>query len=581
MLINSRIAPSRELHEAFAALRPWLRRSLLFTLIAGLLILAPSVYMLEVYDRVVNSRNPQTLLMLTLAVVFAFVVMQVLEWAHDEEMHAAGLQLDRRLGARVFAASFEANLRALPSSTTQPLADLRFLREFLTSPVLKAALESPVSLVFLVVIFAIHPLLGWAAGVGALVQLAIALLNNRATHAQLSAAQRSAQAAQRYADGALRNAQAVAAMGLLGDIRRRWATDQSEFLQLQAKASLGGAVFVAGAKLVQVAWASLLLGLACWLLLRDELTGGAAMLIVASILGGQMLRPLTVAVGHWRTALQAGDAWLRLAALLASVPPAAEQMALPPPRGQLQAENLVVTPPGAHQPVLRGVSFSLRPGEVLGVIGPSAAGKSCLARALVGLWPSTGGKARLDGVDLHAWNKAQLGPHIGYLPQEVELSDGTIADNIARFGPFDQARLDSVAHTVGLHEFIRALPDGWGTEVGNEGARLSGGQRQRIGLARALYAEPAFVVLDEPNASLDDAGDAALIQAIQDAKTRGATVVVVTHRVSLMPVVDKLLWLSEGAVQAFGPRDQVLAATRRATRAARPMPTAAPTEPVS
>ncbi len=556
--------PVSEMRAAVDALRPFFVRSAWFTLIAGLLVLMPSWYMLEVYDRVVNSRSHTTLLMLTILVLAAYVVMEVLEWAHASVMHDAGLALDGQVSDRIFAASFEANLKRIPGGTTQPLNDLRTVRDFLPSGVLKAILESPAAAVFLVVIFAISPLLGFAALATAIVQGVVAWINERTTQPPLSAANRSAMEAQQYADGSLRNAQVIESMGMLGDIHKRWIAKQREFLSLQAVASERAGLFAALSKFLQTVMGSMLLGLGCWLLLRDAFPGGPGMMIVASILGGRVLQPLVQIVTQWRTVVAVRDAWNRLDIMLEALPPKPKSMPLPPPRGQLIAENLIAMAPGTQVPILRGVSFGLKPGEVLAVIGPSASGKTTLARVLAGVWASAGGKARLDGVDVHTWDKTELGPHVGYLPQGVELFDGTLAENIARFGPLEKAKVENAARAVGLHDFIMGLPQGYDTEVGAEGARLSGGQRQRVGLARALYNDPVLVLLDEPNSSLDEAGDAALASAITDYKARGTTFVIITHRTSILGVVDKLLILRDGAVQAFGPRDEVMAAMQKA-----------------
>jgi ATP-binding cassette subfamily C exporter for protease/lipase len=333
-------------------------------------------------------------------------------------------------------------------------------------------------------------------------------------------------------------------------------------------ASDRAALYQSLTKFLQVVMGSLLLGLGAWLLLRNQLSGGPGMMIVGSILGGRVLQPLVTIVTQWRVAVNARDAWQRLENLLASLPAKAASMQLPPPRGQLIAENLIVAAPGSQVPILKGVTFGLMPGEVLAVIGPSASGKTTLARVLAGLWPSAGGKARLDGADIYTWDKTELGPHVGYLPQGVELFDGSVAENIARFGALEKAKVENAARAVGLHEFILGLPEGYDTDVGPEGARLSGGQRQRVGLARALYGDPVFVVLDEPNSSLDDVGDAALAQAIIQHKARGTTFVINTHRNSVLSVADKVLFLADGATRAFGPRDEVMAAVKKASQQA-------------
>ena len=568
-----------ELREAIASLRPYFVRAGWFSLVCSLLVLAPSGYMLEVYDRVVNSRSHTTLVMLTLLVLGAYVVMEVLEWARSEVMRSASVELDRKLSTRIFNAIFEANLRRLPGGTQQPLNDFRQVRDFLFSPVLLALLESPISLVMMVLLFLISPVLGWSALAFALVQTLVAWLNERSTKPPLMQANRAAIEAQQYADNTLRNAEVIESMGMLRDTHRRWLLKQRDFLGLQALASERAGGFQAISKLLQNTLSSLLLGLGCWLLLHNELHGGGGMMIVASILGGRMLAPLVQVVSQWQSVVNARDAWARLEGLLAAVPARQPGMELPKPRGALQVEQLVAGAPGSPAPILRGVQFALAPGEVLAVVGPSAAGKTTLARLLVGLWPAQGGKVRLDGADIHTWNKAELGAHLGYLPQGVELFEGTLAENIARFAEVEPVKVEAAARAVGLHEFILSLPQGYDSPVGPEGARLSGGQRQRVGLARALYGDPVFVVLDEPNSSLDEEGDAALARAIQEGKARGTTFVVMTHRTSVLAVADKMLVLRDGLQQAFGPRDEVLAALQQAQQQAQQPAAPAPRGP--
>ncbi|MES2609853.1 MAG: type I secretion system permease/ATPase [Pseudomonadota bacterium] len=559
--------PPSELRSALTSLRPYFVRAGWFSVFSSLLVLAPSGYMLEVYDRVVNTRNHTTLVMLTVLILGAYVVMEVLEWARSEVMRAASVELDRIMSGRIFGAIFEASLKRLPGASQQPLNDFRAIRDFLYSPALLAAMETPIALVMMVLLFMISPWLGWASMVFGVIQVVVAWFNERATKPPLMQANGSAIAAQQYADGALRNAEVIESMGMLRDMHQRWQHKQREFLRLQALASDRGGAFQAISKFVQTVLSSLLLGLACWLLLRNELHGGAGMMIVASILGGRMLAPLVQVVSQWQSVVNVRDAWMRLDGLLAALPGQPAGMPLPAPSGILQVEQLFASSPGGQVPILRGVAFALAPGEALAVVGPSAAGKTTLARLLIGLWPAAGGKVRLDGADVHTWNKAQLGPHVGYLPQGVELFEGTLAENIARFGEVNMVKVEAAARAVGLHEFILSLPHGYDNPVGPEGARLSGGQRQRVGLARALYGDPVFVVLDEPNSSLDEQGDAALAQAIQSAKARGTTFVIMTHRVSVLAVVDKLLVLRDGQQVAFGPRDEVLAALNEAQQA--------------
>jgi ATP-binding cassette subfamily C exporter for protease/lipase len=557
-----------ELRQAVTSLRPYFVRAAWFSVLSCLLILAPSGYMLEVYDRVVNSRNHMTLAMLTLLVLGAYMLMEILEWARAEILHEAGLKLDEKMRNRVFSAIFEANLKRIPGGSLQPLNDFRTLRDFLGSPPLLALMEAPVSLVFLALVFAISPLLGWSAVVGSVLQVFIGWLNERNTQPPLVAANRSAIAAQQYADGSLRNAQVIESMGMLRDIHRRWMGKQREFLGLQAIASDRAGGYQALTKFLQTTMGSLLLGLGAWLLLHNELNGGSGMMIIGSLLGGRVLAPLVQIVTQWRTVVNVRDAWQRLEGLLAAVPAKQASMSLPAPRGMLQVEALVAGAPNGGVAIIKNVAFSLPPGEVLAVVGPSASGKTTLARLLVGLWPAASGKVRLDGADVFTWDKSELGPYLGYLPQGVELLDGTLAENIARFGEVEPAKVKAAARAVGLHDFIMSLPQGYESPVGREGAMLSGGQRQRVALARAIYGDPVLVVLDEPNSSLDEAGDAALAAAILELKARGTTFVVMTHRTSVLAVADKMMVLRDGVMQAFGPRDDVLAALRQANEQA-------------
>ena len=577
--------PPTELQTVVLSLSPFYWRAFGFALIGALLMLVPTVYMLEVYDRVVNSRSHMTLAMLTVMVVLAYVVMEVLEWARSETLHEAGERLDKILAHRVFDSIYAGNLRRLGGATVQPMNDLRTIRDFLPSPVVGAVMESPISLVFMALLFLMSPWLGWFAVLGAVLQVGVGILNERSTTPHMMAANRSAIGAQMYADGTLRNAEVIESMGMLRHIHARWLEKQREFLGFQAKASDHAGGFQAVSKFLQTTMGSLLLGLAAWLLLGDKLAGGAGMMIMGSVLGGRMLAPLVQVVTQWRTVANVRDAWGRLDALLQQVPQREPAMPLPAPLGRLVVEQVVAGAPGRQQPgqaapaILKGVAFALQPGEVLAVVGPSASGKSTLARLLVGLWSASSGKVRLDGADVFTWDKQELGPHMGYLPQGVELLEGTLAENIARFGEVSMAKVEAAARLVGLHEFILALPKGYDSPVGRDGAMLSGGQRQRVALARALYGDPVFVVLDEPNSSLDDAGDEALASAIRALKARGTTFVLMTHRTSVLAVSDKMLILSDGTQQAFGPRDDVLAALNKAAQQAQQAGAQPPAQP--
>ena len=556
--------PPSELTMAFEPLRPTLYKAILFSLIISMLALAPTVYMLEVYDRVVNSRSDTTLAMLTILIVMCYAVMEILEKLRSSMMRAAGVKLDDGLSKRVYSAMFQGYLRRQVGGSMQALNDLRTVREFLHNPALMAIMESPIALVALALSFLISPILGVATMVGGFAQIFVAIMNERATRKPLMLANQKSSVASQMAEASLRNAQVMESRGMLDSVHDRWQKKNREFLALQSKASEGAGLWANMSKSVQLVLASFLLGLGAWLTINNEINGGPAMMIIGSVLGGRFLAPLAQLVVQWNAVVTVRESWERLDMLLSQIPAKSEVMPLPAPRGQLSVEGIVAGPPGQQATILRGIQFALNPGEVLAVIGPSAAGKTTLARLLVGLWPSLGGKVRLDGADVFTWDKSELGPYLGYLPQGVELLEGTIAENIARFGDVDMAQVEVAAKLVGVHELILAMPQAYNTPIGRDGATLSGGQRQRVGLARALYGKPVLVVLDEPNSSLDEAGDAALTQAIATLKQQGTTFVIMTHRTSVLGVVDKMLLMREGTQQAFGPRDEVLAAMQQA-----------------
>jgi len=559
--------PPSELSLALDTIRPAIVRAALFSMIISFMALAPTVYMLEVYDRVVNSRSGMTLAMLTLMIVGAYAVMEILEKVRGALLRAAGVALDEKLSKRVYDAMFQGFLKRQVGGSMQVLNDLRLIREFLPNPALLAVMEAPVALLALALIFAINPLLGWSAVVGALAQLGVAWMTEKATRKPLMEANRSAVGAQQMAESSLRNAHVMESMGMLDAVHARWNKRQQEFLAYQAQASEGAGLWTAMSKLVQQVMGSLLLGLGAWLTMNNAINGGPAMMIIGSVLGGRVLAPLSQLVAQWNGVVNVRGAWKRLEDLLAQIPAKPESMALPAPTGHLSVEGLMAGAPGQQVPIVRGVQFALRPGEVLAVVGPSASGKTTLARLLVGLWPAMGGKVRLDGADVYSWDKTELGPYVGYLPQGVELLDGSIAENIARFGEVDMVQVEAVARMVGVHDLIMNLPEGYQSPVGRDGTMLSGGQRQRVGLARALYGKPVFVVLDEPNSSLDEAGDIALANAIASLKQLGTTFVVMTHRTSVLGVADKMLIMRDGAQQAFGPRDEVLATLQQKAKA--------------
>ena len=556
-----------ELSQLIWRYLPTFKQVALFSFVISILTLAPTIFMLEVYDRVINSRNGTTLLMLLLWVLGTYLIMEWLDVVRSKLMYQVSEQFDVSLRKRLFNASFEANLKSPNSGTLQVFTDLRAVRDFIASPAISAIMDAPASILYLLIVFVISPWLGLVAMLGAIVQVIIGIQTERKTMPALSEASKAAISAQNYASGVLRNAQVVSAMGMSAPIHERWMKRQRLFLAKQAAASDIAGLNSATAKLIQLLQSSLILGLSCWLTVKGLLLGGGGMMIVASTLGGRVLAPVVQLIVQWRLVVNARDAYQRLDRFLAEVPERKSGMALPPPQGHLNVENITAGAPGSHHPIVRGVNFSIAAGETVAIIGPSAAGKTTLARLLIGLWPTFSGKVRLDGNDIHAWSKAEVGPYLGYLPQDVEIFDGTIAENIARFGDVDMEKVREAAEQVGLDDIIEAQPQGYDTRVGENGTKLSGGQRQRVGLARAIYGWPKFILLDEPNSSLDQAGEKSLIETLLALKRRGSTVVVITHRSSVFPAVDKILILRDGQLSGFGPRDEVLAALNKARQA--------------
>lgn len=552
------------LRDAFKAHAPEYRRAIYYSLVIGVLSLSSTVFMLEVYDRVVNSRSVMTLAMLIVAVVGSYIMMEMLELVRHSLLSSVAVKVDKQLRERLFDTTFEARLRQQGGGSVQVFNDFKTFRDFMSSSAVTAMLDAPMAFAFLLIVFVMSPWLGVLALIGALVQVWVAINTEQSTMPVLTKANRAAIDAQNYASGTLRNAQVIEAMGMMGNVHAKWMDKQRNFLLLQAQASDTAGTNSALSKFIQTMQGSLLLGASCWLTLKGQMLGGGGMMIVASTLGGKVLTPLVQLVAQWRTVVNARDAYQRLESLLSNFPAKEDGMSLPAPTGRLTVESVIVAPPGSQVPILKGVSFGINPGECVVLIGPSASGKTTLARVMMGLWPANSGKVRLDGADVFTWNKTELGPHMGYLPQTVELFDGTVAENVARFGDIDRAEVARVITQVGLDETIAALPFGLDTRIGEDGAMLSGGQRQRVALARAIYGAPKLLVLDEPNSSLDEAGELALMQTLAQLKAQGATVVLITHRTSVLPAADKVLMLREGVVAAFGPRDEVLAALRNA-----------------
>jgi ATP-binding cassette subfamily C protein EexD len=494
-----------------------------------------------------------------------------LELVRSRILVRVGAKLDVLLNQRLFNAVFDRTLRGLGPATAQPLNDLGNVRQFLTGNGLFAFFDAPWMPVYIAVLFVMHPLFGWLAVGGAVILTILAVANELVTHKPLGMANNIAVAAGGFVSSNLRNAEALEAMGMLRPVQNRWLEKHREMLGLQALASDRAGLLTASSKVIRLLLQSLVLGLGAYLAIEQVTTPGV--MIAAMIIAGRALAPIDQLIGSWRGFVSARTAYRRLEDLLNKVPERARRMSLPAPRGDLVVDQAVAVPPGGTTPVLKGVSFAAQAGESIGVIGPSAAGKSTLARAVLGVWPLVAGKVRIDGADVSQWNREELGPHVGYLPQDIELFDGTVSENIARFGEIKSEKVVEAAQKAGVHEMILHLPKGYDTPIGEGGAVLSGGQRQRVALARALYGDPVLVVLDEPNSNLDDQGELALVRAIRGLKSARRTVLIITHRPSVLGSVDKILVLKEGQVQAFGPRDEVMAQfARPAAVAAGPAP---------
>jgi ATP-binding cassette subfamily C exporter for protease/lipase len=531
-----------------------------FSAISNLLMLVPSLYMLQVYDRVLASRNELTLLMLTLMMLGAYMFIAGLELVRSFILVRVGAQFDMKLNKRVYTAAFEQNLKQAGGNAGQSLSDLTNLRQFLTGNALFAFFDAPWFPVYLLVIFFFEPLLGVFALTGTIVLVILAYINERVTNEPLKAANSMSIEAGSLATNNLRNAEVIESMGMLPNLIGRWFKLHSKFLQLQADASEKAGKIQAVTKFVQISLQSLVLGYGALLVLENKITPG--MMIAASILVGRALAPVQQVIGVWKSWSTTRSAYERLTNLLEANPARDAGMPLPKPEGALSVEGVTAAPPGVKNPVIRNLNFAIKPGDVLGVIGASGSGKSTLARLLVGVWPAMMGKVRLDGADIYHWNKAELGPNIGYLPQDIELFSGTVSENIARFGDLDPEKVVQAAKRAGVHDMILHFANGYDTRLGDGGAGLSGGQKQRIGLARAMYGDPSVIVLDEPNSNLDDGGEVALVQAITDLRSRGKTIVMITHRTNAIGVTTKLLLLRDGEVQMFGPTDKVLAALK-------------------
>ncbi len=532
----------------------------LFSLVINLLVLASPLYMMQIYDRVLTGRSVSTLVALTILVGSLLVIMGLLEMIRSRILVRVGARIDGALHERVYQVMIQRSLRSGENGDDGPLRDLRTVREFLSGQGPFALFDTPWVPIYLTVIFILHPLLGYVALGGAVLLFTLGITNELWTRQRLMAATTAGRLSDNLAGASQRNAEVVTAMGMQSGLRRLWQAAHRRGLHEQSVASDRAGTITATSKTIRLILQSAILGTGAALAIDQVISAGS--MIAASIIMGRALAPVDQAIGNWRGFVGARAAYRRLSDLLDAFPARPEPMRLPSADTRLHVESLVGGAPDNQMPAIAGLDFDLEAGEALGVIGPSASGKSTLARLLVGVWETRHGSVRLDGIALDHWHPDDLSRQIGYLPQDVELFDGTVSENIARFAAdADPDAIVKAAKAAGVHDMIIHLAEGYNTRIGDGGSKLSGGQRQRIGLARALFGNPFLMVLDEPNANLDSSGDGALTAAIRYMKAEGRIVIVMAHRPSAIEACDKLLVLNDGRQKAFGEKQEVLAAT--------------------
>jgi len=551
-----------ELTQALWAFRRQFLVVGVFSMVANVLMLAPTLYMLQVFDRVLTSRSELTLLTMSLVTLFLFGVMAFAEWMRSRVLVHTGVRLDGILGSRLFNASFEAQLAPSGLRPAGAFADLIQIRQFLTGNGTLAFFDTPWTPVYVAVLYVLHPMLGHVAVVFAVLQGLLAWFGHRRAVSPSEAAAKASSEAGQFLQNKLRNTEVLEPMGMVNNLRPRWAQCHAKAQALQGQAQALTHRLTAVSKFLRYTQQSLALGVGALLVIDGQLSPGG--MIAANVLMTRALAPIDMLVGAWRGFIGARSAFGRLEALLGAYPPRDPALSRVAPQGAMVLRDVVAVAPGRADPILKGVSLAVAAGTVTVVLGPSGSGKSTLARCLMGIWPGVTGEVLLDGLPIGGWDRHELGPYLGYLPQDIELFEGSIAENIARFGQVDSAQVIAAARSAGLHDMILRFPKGYDTSIGEAGGLLSGGQRQRIGLARAVYGDPVLVVLDEPNANLDDVGEAALVQTVRELKAKGRTVLLITHRPGIVAVADQLLLMRDGRVQAHGPREEVLAALQAA-----------------
>ena len=544
-----------DLQKALGLCRQSIATAGFFSLFINFLMLVPALYMLQLYDRVLTSGSESTLIMLTLIMILLLVTMGLLEWVRGQILIRVGARLELLLNKRLFSLTFKQALYTGGKSGTQPLDDLTGLRTFLTTNGLFAFFDAPWLPIYIAVMFMFHEWFGWMAVGTAIILASLALITEKLTSKTMVEASSLSASGKGLLNRNLRNAEVVESMGMLDGIQSGWLNGSNKVLELQAKASATYGTVTSISKTIRVLAQSSVLGVGAYLVLLQEISPG--LMIAGSILLGRALAPIDLMIGTWKGFIAARGMYSRLNKVLLGLPEEKEMMSLPVPVGTIDINNIMVAAPGGKKPIISNFSFSLEAGDSLGIIGPSGAGKSVLARAILGIWPALDGKVRLDGVDMFSWDRRMLGPHIGYLPQDIELFQGTVAENICRFNEVDSVKVVAAAKLADVHEMILKLPQGYDTVIDGAGGVLSGGQRQRVGLARAVYGSPKLVLLDEPNSNLDELGEMALQNALDALKEKKTTVIIITHRRGILSELDKILLMRDGRLVDFGPREEV------------------------
>ena len=533
-----------------------------FSLIANILMLTPTIYMLQLYGRVMKSNSELTLLMMTLFLVFFYGIMAFAEWIRSRLLVRVGVRLDEALNSLVFNASFKAYLNRGRHNVAESFSDLTNIRQFLTANGVIAFFDTPWTPIYIAVIFLLSPFLGWLSILFALIQLGLTWQSHRLSTKDIEIAAEAGNDSYRYVQSKLRNIEPVHSMGMEENLQERWFKLHDASLT-KAESSLDRQhrqqSFV---KFVRYSMQSLTLGAGALMVIEGKMAAGS--MIAANVLMSRALQPLDLVVATWKPFVQSMSAFHRLEKLLEDFPEHLAGKKHQDPLGEVRVEGMTATVDGREAPILHDLNIVFPAGRVAVVVGPSGSGKSTLARCIVGVWPDRKGRVLIDGESIETWDRIELGPHLGYLPQDIELFDGSIAENIARFAEVDPLKVIEAAKRTGIHEMILRFPRGYDTQIGEAGSMLSGGQRQRLGLARAMYGNPAVLVLDEPNANLDDAGERSLLEAVTDLKNKGKTVILITHRPSVLGVADLLVVMQGGKIIRCGPRDEVLAALRPA-----------------